>query len=212
MNDLEEIKDEITTLVFSGKKEEALLLLQKKYGVNREEAEQLLTVAIQENSNPADFFKRVPNLVSASVAGKRGCKGSIFWMLAFVFGFFGIPMLLAALGIGTYFYYEDKDAIKISGTVEEYDSYFDEAGIEQFTPIVTYAIDGEVFSFKGTFYSNPPDYELGDAVPLGVDPTDPESAYIDTYYERWFVVVLLGSISLGFIFLMIVFRIMSKRL
>ena len=210
MNDLDDIKEEITKLVFSGKKEEAISLLQNKYGINREEAITLLAIAIRESADPGTFSKRIPILLAEFLKGQKGCKKSIYSALSFCFGFFGIPMLLAAVGLGIYFNYEEKQGVSITGTVVDFDSYFYEDGQEQHTPIVSYFIERQEYSCKGTMYSNPPDYVLGASIPLIVSTDDPESVYINTFYERWFVVVTLGSIGIGFIFLMIVFRILSS--
>jgi hypothetical protein len=119
-------------------------------------------------------------------------------------------MLLVAFGLGIYFNYEEKQGVSITGTVVDFDSYFYDDGQEQHTPIVSYTIEGKEYSYKGTMYSNLPDYNEGDSIPLIVNPDDPESVYINTFYERWFVIAILGSIAVVFIILMIVFRILSR--
>ncbi len=208
MNDLEEIKEEITNLVLSGKKDEAISLLQKKYNISREEAEKLLAVALKETVNPGILFKRIPQMLS----GGKGCKKTIYGMIAFGFGFFGIPMLLAAIGFGVYFHYDESQRIEITGTVVDFDTYYDGNGDLQYTPIISYSVDNQTYSCKGTWYSNSPEYNEGDPVTLMVSPDDPESVYVDSFSERWFVLVITGSVAGLFIILMFLFTFMSRRL
>ena len=208
MNDLEDIKEEITDLVFSGKKDDALALLQSRYSINKEEAEKLLALAIKESVTPATFFKRLPKIASEG----KGCKKTIFGMIAFGFGFFGIPMFLAAIGFGIYYHNDAEYRMDIFGQVIDYDSYNDANGVTQYTPVISYALDDKEYTCKGTVYQSPPEYAIGDVIPLQVHPEDPESVYIDTFSERWLVVVILGSVSFVFIILMLVFTFMSRRL
>ena len=208
MNDLEDIKEELTNLVFSGKKAEAIELLRHKYNIDHEEAEELLKLAIKESVTPATFLKRVPGLLSAG----QGCKKTIFGMVAFGFGFFGIPMLLAAIGFSIFNYYDADYRMEVFGTVIEYDSYTDSNGIVQSTPVISYGMDGNTYTCKGTVYQSPPEYRIGDPVSLLLDPEDYESASIDSFSERWFVIVFLGSVSIVLIILMFVFTFMSRRL
>jgi hypothetical protein len=208
LGDLEEIKEEITNLVFTGKKDEAISLLQKKYNINREEAEKLLTLALKETINPGILLKRIPQMLS----GGKGCKKTIYGMVAFGFGFFGIPMLLAAIGFGIYFHYDANQRIEITGTVVDYDTYYDANGVLQHSPIISYTVDGKVYSCKGTMYNATPEYNLEDTVVLQVSPDDPESVYIDSFSERWFVIGILGSVSFFLIILMFLFTFMSRKL
>lgn len=208
LNDLEEIKEEITSLVLTGKKEEAIVLIQKKYGANRAEAEKLLALAFKESVQPIDLVKRIPQILS----GGKGCKKTIYGMLAFGFGFFGIPMLLGAIGIGIYFNYEEKHSLPVEGTVIDHDTYKDGNGTIQYTPIVSYTVKGEQYSCKGTMYSSPPEYQIGDVLPVFVNPAEPHSAFINTYSERWFVITFLGVGSIMLIILMLIFTFMSRRL
>ena len=133
-------------------------------------------------------------------------------MIAFGFGFFGIPMFLAAIGFGIYYHNDAEYRMDIFGQVIDYDSYNDANGVTQYTPVISYALDDKEYTCKGTVYQSPPEYAIGDVIPLQVHPEDPESVYIDTFSERWLVVVILGSVSFVFIILMLVFTFMSRRL
>lgn len=44
----------------------------------------------------------------------------------------------------------------------------------------------------------PPDYAVGDVVPLWYDPDRPENIRIDSWLNRWFGVLVMGILGVGF--------------
>ena len=212
MNDLSEIKEEITNLVFTGKKKEAIALLQKKYGVRRDQAEKLLSLAIRESADPISFIKRVTRSMQGTQITGGGCKKTAFKMIAFGFGFLGIPILLAAIGLTVFYKYEAQHSYMVEATVIEYDSSMDGNGEMQYTPIVTYTINDKDYTYTATMYLDEKRYQLNERIPLHVNEDDPEEVFIDTFSERWLGVLSLGVMGGLFTLFTIIFTFKSRSL
>lgn len=212
MNDLNEIKEEITNLVFTGKKEEAIALLQKKYGVGRDQAEKLLSLAIRESADPISFIKRVTRSMQSTQITGGGCKNTAFKMIAFGFGFLGIPILLAAIGLTILYKYEEQHSYLVEATVIEYNSYMDDNGEMQYTPIVAYTVNDKDYTYTATMYSNEKPYQLNETIQLHVIENDSEEVFINSFSERWLGVVIIGVIGGLFTLFMIILIFKSRSL
>lgn len=57
------------------------------------------------------------------------------------------------------------------------------------------AVDGREHVHRSNVYSTP-SYEVGDVVPIAYDPTDPDSAIIDSFSGRWLLPTIFGGIGL----------------
>ncbi len=205
MNDVSEIKEELKDLVLSGEKGKAVRLLQEKYNVTPTEAEKLLALALRESLNPASLIK---GLLSRAVGHKKG----FFRILAFAMGFIGIPILLMAVGVYLYTSYQIEHSDTVVGTVVELEPHgaYDEA--TTYTPIIAYDMNGEEHSFSASVYSNTPEFAVGDTLVLYVNRENPESVIIDTFTQRWLMIVVTGMIGFSFSCSMIVLYYHSKKL
>lgn len=197
------------SLVYAGRKNEAIQLLKQKYGASDEEAEQLLKLALKESFTPIDFFKRAAIAGTTGITKGKGCKQTLFGMIAFGFGFFGIPMLLAAAGILIYQFYFISNSTRLIGTVvvseESYNSN------TEYRAVISYQVNSETYSTQSSVTSNTPQYYVNDPVPLFVNNENPNDVLIDNFFERWLMITIIGSMGLFFTILMIVFIKMSKK-
>jgi hypothetical protein len=66
-----------------------------------------------------------------------------------------------------------------------------EGGCCVYSPVIEFDVSGQTFSFEGGNASNPPDYQVGDIVNVRYDPADPNTAQIDSYFERWALPICL---------------------
>lgn len=197
------------SLVYSGRKDEAIQLLKQKYSATDEEAEQLLKLAVKESFTPVDFFKRAAKAGTSGITKGKGCKQTIFGMVAFGFGFFGIPLLLAAAGIFIYQFYFISNSTRIIGTVVASEEPNNSS--TQYRSVISYQINSETYSTQSTVTSNTPQYYVNDPVPLFVHNDDPNDVLIDSFVERWLMITIIGSMGLFFTIIMIVFIKMAKR-
>ena len=206
---MEEIKEELGNLVFSGKKQEAIELLQKRYRATPEEAEQLLKLAIKESYTPTQVIKRFMASTPKSADG-RGCQQQAFHMIAIMFGFLAIPLLL--ISIAMYFYndYQIKHSNLVIGKVTAINTYTSYGEDPQLFPVITYRVGVHQFDFEAPVYSDTPAFEVGEEVELFVRKDDPESVIINTFTQRWFMIILIAPFGLLFLVLMIIFNQKSK--
>lgn len=209
MKDIDEIKEELSNLVFAGKKEEALKLIQDKYGASRNEAEKLLHLAVKESVSPQKFFSVLKNQSDRLTDGK-GCRQTIFKFIAITFGFIGIPPLLIAIFI--YFYYNKQieNSTLVMGTVAELKPYTEYGEPTDYTPIIEYEVAGKPYAIEAPVFSDTPEFSVGEQVELFVEIDNPESVLINTFTQRWFMIILIGSIGGVFTLGMIVFLFLSR--
>jgi hypothetical protein len=79
-----------------------------------------------------------------------------------------------------------------TGTVvrlEESDSA--EGGCCVYSPVVEFSTDGQTYSFEGDNASDPPAYEVGEVVNVIYDPSDPDTAQINKWTERWLFPIII---------------------
>lgn len=195
MENIDEIKEELSNLVFAGKKEEAIQLLQQKYGTSRTEAERLLGLAIKESITPGKFFSTVMKNVPERMGAGKGCKPIIYKFIAIIFGFIGIPPLLISIFI--YFYYDEQidHSILVMGTVVELRPYTEYGKPTDYTPIIEYEVAGQAYTMEAPVYSDTPEFSIGERVELFVENDNPESVLINTFTQRWFMIILIGSVG-----------------
>jgi len=79
-----------------------------------------------------------------------------------------------------------------TGTVvrmEESDS--SEGGCCVYSPVVEFDVNGRTHSFESGNASDPPAYEVGEAVDVIYDPSDPDTAQINKWSERWLFPIII---------------------
>lgn len=65
-----------------------------------------------------------------------------------------------------------------------------------FSPIFVFTNSaGKTFECTGAASSNPPQYEVGDIIPVIYLPSEPHKALPDTYYEKWSLLAAFGSVG-----------------
>lgn len=203
MNDLDEVKEDLRDLVLSGKKDQAIQLLQDKYHVTPAEAHKLLALALKESISPEQIFKTVFNWTPR-------IKQVLFKFIAIIFGIIGIPILIAAVGVYLYMSYQIKNSNYTTGIVTEIPNYTHEGQYATGSPVISYEVDREPYTTTASVFSNNPEFSVGDTVALYVSLDNPESVIIDTFNQRWLMVVVIGAIGLSLTLSMVVLLIYSK--
>lgn len=115
--------------------------------------------------------------------------------------FMGLGVIM--LAIAAYFivsnYKFSERAITVKGKVIDYDSYEsrndDGGSTTMFTPIFEYEFQSKTYTHKSSTSSSSQDYELDELVDVLVDPDNPKEILIDSFWEKWFVSVLLGFLG-----------------
>jgi len=60
-----------------------------------------------------------------------------------------------------------------------------QGGCCTYVPIVEFAVNGQAYSIAGDTASDPPQYAVGEEVPILYDPVSPNKAQINHWVERW---------------------------
>lgn len=86
-----------------------------------------------------------------------------------------------------------------TGTVIQMEeSSSSEGGCCVYSPVVQFEANGQTYTFEGSTASDPPQYKVGEVVNVRYDPADPNTAQIDSIFERWaFPVCIIPSMTLA---------------
>jgi hypothetical protein len=66
-----------------------------------------------------------------------------------------------------------------------------EGGCCTYLPVVEYSVNDQKYSIDGGTASDPPQYEVGEEVPILYDPSSPSRAQINKTMERWLFPVII---------------------
>ena len=80
-----------------------------------------------------------------------------------------------------------------------------DGGCCTYVPVVDFEVNQQVYTFEGDTASDPPAYEVGEQVDVRYDPTNPDTAQIDSLFERWaFPVIIIPAMILAALILDVV--------
>ena len=73
-----------------------------------------------------------------------------------------------------------------------------EGGCCVYSPVIDFVAGGQTFTFESGNASDPPAYDVGEEVPVLYDPANPETAQIDSFFERWvFPIIIIPAMILA---------------
>ncbi|MEX1241285.1 MAG: DUF3592 domain-containing protein [Cyclobacteriaceae bacterium] len=189
------LKTDVSELLKSGRKLQAVQVVRSNLHVGLREALLLVEEVAREVN---------PNYVSFNATGciQLVAKGlGIFLMVVSIF-------FLAAAAIIYFFQSQSiSKSDRVTGLVTEMKSM--DTG--ESAPVVEYEWKGNKRSYQSTYYSSPPDYEVGQTVPLFVNREDPEEVTLDTFTDRWALIVGLAVPGAFLLLVSIVFLYFARR-
>jgi hypothetical protein len=84
------------------------------------------------------------------------------------------------------------EGLTTTGTVVRLEeSSSGEGGCCVYSPVVEFNANGQTYSFEGDNASDPPAYEVGEVVNVIYHPSDPNTAQIDKWSERWLFPIII---------------------
>ena len=86
----------------------------------------------------------------------------------------------------------DNEGQTTIGTVvrlEESDT--SEGGCCVYSPVIEFDVSGQTYSFEGDNASYPPAYDVGEEVNIIYQPSDPDTAQINKWTERWLFPIII---------------------
>lgn len=207
-----EQKEHAEELIRMGEKLDAVRYFQDTLGIT---ADQALVLAEKleeeiESSPLLEEFKTLQEEASRKPGVNVGrLVGSIFMSLG------GIMLAVVIYLIVSNYNFAQR-AIPVKGKVIEYESYVstddDGRSTTMFRPTFEYVYAGKTYTHQSSTSSSSPEYEINEMVDVLVDPDEPLEILIDSFWERWFLPVLLGFMGamfggMGYL----VFRLLGKQ-
>ncbi|MCG2784722.1 MAG: DUF3592 domain-containing protein [Anaerolineae bacterium] len=135
---------------------------------------------------------KTPGIVDQTVNRLQiGCLTLFFNLLFGGFCLWGVYAASISWRLET----EGQTALGIVTRLEE--SSDSEGGCCVYSPVVEFAAGGQTYTFEGDNASDPPQYRVGQQVNVRYDPTDPNTAQIDSFFERWlFPIIIIPAMLL----------------
>ncbi len=172
------LKTEVVRLLQNRRKLEAVKYVQNHLNIGLNEA-LMMVEEVEKEINP--------NYKSFNPTGclRRVAKG-----VGIIFGVVGI-IFLGSGGITFYFQSQSIDnSDLVTATVIE--MQYLESGS---APVVEFEWKGEKRSYQSNTYSTTPDYQVNDTVSLYISREDPNEIVLNTFMERYALIVGLGVIG-----------------
>ena len=189
------LKAEVMELLKTRRQSEAVRRVREKLNLGMKDALVLVGQVAREQN---------PNMVSFS---PRGC----LQVVARGLGIFLMVVSLLFLGIAAIIYFKQARSIASSDRVEGVVSEMKSLDTGESAPLLEFEWRGKKRSFESTFYSYPPDYEVGQRLFLFVNRDDPEDVTLDTFEDRWALIVGLSVPGGVFLLISIVILQFAKR-
>ncbi|GAB4581641.1 MAG: hypothetical protein Fur0022_43900 [Anaerolineales bacterium] len=82
------------------------------------------------------------------------------------------------------------------GTVIRLDESSDDSGTA-YSPVFQYQVNGQTYEFESQNATNPPTHRVGDQDTIYYDPTNPEKAQVDSFFDMWLAPSLLICVGSG---------------
>lgn len=128
---------------------------------------------------------------------KNGKSGLLLFGL--LFGGIGLAMLGGAMFAFDHARSFQSRAARAEGTVKELVLSHSRSGTHRsstYSPVVEFeTAKGERIQFTGSVSSNPPAYRPGESVVVLYLPDDPYTAGIGSFWQQWFLVVILAAMG-----------------
>lgn len=199
--DTEETKRAVLQRIAIGRRDDAVAYLMSAYKISNPEAQQLVSAIEAEYPQAAQIGQRVQS-------GFGGCVGIVFRVISAIFGFFAVALGFAS---GLLYFMDQSyigEATMVTGVVTAFRT--NETGGQ--APIIEYLWDGELVYVESSTYSQPTPYVQGQELTIFVNPDKPGEVLIDSFDDRWLLIVILGSVAAFFLLITLVFFRIGKRL
>lgn len=73
-----------------------------------------------------------------------------------------------------------------------------DGGCCTYVPVIDFKVNERVYTIEGDTASYPPAYDVGEQVDVRYDPANPNTAQIDSLFERWiFPILIIPSMVIG---------------
>ncbi len=192
-----EQKEHAIELIEMGNQLDAVRYLQETLDITSDQA--LILAEKLEEETKSDLEKEFESL-KEEMHKKPGVNVSR--LVGGIFMSLGAIMLVIAVYFLISNYQFSERAIPVKGKVIDYDSYQsrddDGGSTTMYTPTFQYEFQGKTYTHKSSTSSSSRSYEIDELVDVLVDPEEPNEVLIDSFWEKWFVSVLLSGMGITF--------------
>jgi len=124
----------------------------------------------------------------------------ILWVVCRAWLVCGLGALATGCGFTVYRSIWLARSVAAQGTVTRLSAVVSEQdGAVNYKPTFAFqTADGRAWSVASDVATNPPSFQVGDVVPIRYLPTNPASPEIDSFWQLWFVEVVLGGLGVLF--------------
>jgi len=175
----EEHKVKTRQLIQEGHTIEAIKYLRQSLNLDLKTALQLVE-ALKDSMDPATIKDGAP--VNSPTSSKN------YIIVPVAFSVVGLIML----GITAYIYSTQYDVISQGNRVVA------RVVSNPSSPLFEYEFEGKTYQYQSSASSNPPSYSLNEEVVMYVDSNNPYNGIVDTFTDRWLVIVILGGMGAMF--------------
>lgn len=192
-------KTHLEELLKAGDELAAVRYLQNNLGLSAEEALRLtekLDKTVEEDDDAklkSLMKKRGLRAINDSKMGK--------W-IGGIFLFFGLVMLSVSCYIFYSNYTFSQKAVAVEGKVIDFTTSYstDDDGNStlMYSAVFEYEYNGKMYEHESDVSSSSQDYDDGEIVEILIDPDSPRKALVNTFWERWFAIILLGFMGTAF--------------
>ncbi len=170
--------------------------------------QQELNLSVTEAQNAVEKLK--PSVTSLETeplhtynSKKSNGKPKMHPGMGIVFILIGIALLVFA-GYTIKLKYEFiESAVTVTGKVIDFETHQskDDDGdyTTMYAPVYEYEYNGDTYLHRSDVSSGSPSYEIGEGVALFIQPDAPEKVIVDSFSERWFVVLMMGGFGIAFL-------------
>jgi hypothetical protein len=180
-------KEEIKQLLRAGDRLKAVKLARETFHISLHDAVRLVNTVDQE-LNPGKNIT-----IHAFVQ-----RGKVPFLATILLVMLGIIFM----GVAIAMFYFDQKAVntftKTPGKVIAMTNTGDAEGAS-FAPVVAFQWEGRELEFQSSTSSNPPGFQVGEAVELYVNPANPYDAVINSFGQRFTGMLIFGFMGMVFL-------------
>ncbi len=195
-----EQKEHAIELLLRGDQLEAVRYLQQTLSINPDQA-LLLAEKLEQEVDDFQESELLNEYREANDQQQQPSGGGLGKIIGLSFMIGGLVMLSVVIYLIIYNYNFIKGSTSTMGKLISYDSYFSDSengGSTMYTPIFEYHYQGVKRTYKSSTSSSSRSFEIGEQVEVLVDPENPNSVMVNTFWEQWFLPLVLGFMGCMF--------------
>ncbi|MCU0357842.1 MAG: DUF3592 domain-containing protein [Cyclobacteriaceae bacterium] len=197
MNFEEQLKQEAIRLIRAGEPDEARELFQQQLNISSTDAERLIQALTSEAKIPSPVRVHQP---------ATGCVSIVLKLAGFFMAFMAFTFLVFAL-----ISYQMQTPFTEGARINAKVTGFNIAEGGEVVAILEYDWNGTLYQSFAKVVNDPPDFEVGQTIPILVNPNNPEQIVLDTFSERYSIALWMGGFGVFFTLMAVILFIAARK-